>query len=81
MLRNASYFARRAAIAAVAALAAGCTQDPVRVVERGFPAADPARISGTRAAQPTRLTLQSGSYRNEDTEPPLLFWEIRKEGK
>ena len=81
MLRTASRLARRTIVAAIAALAAGCaTQPPVLVVDRGFPAADRARTVG-KVSQPTRLLLHSSSYRDEQTEHPLLFWEIRKEGK
>ena len=81
MLRTASCFARRIILAAIAALAAGCaTQPPVTVVERGFPAAERPRTV-SKVSQPTRLLLNSSSYRDEQTEHPLLFWEIRKEGK
>jgi hypothetical protein len=81
VLRSASYITRRVIIAAVAALAAGCTQAPVMVEERGSLSADRAKRFASKASQPAKPALQPASNRGGIAEPVLLHWEIRKEGK
>jgi hypothetical protein len=83
VLRSASYITRRVVIAAVAALlATACagTAPPATVVERELPPPDRAKKL-SKAPQPAKPVLQPASSRNGVTEPVLLHWEIRKEGK
>jgi hypothetical protein len=63
-------------VAAVAALATGCTTaPPVIVVDRSIP----VKKSTTKVSQPrAQTTLPSNS---EAAKPLLLHWDMRKEGQ
>jgi hypothetical protein len=45
------------------------------------PAVDRPTKLTSKAPQPTKPALQPASVRIEGTDPLLLYWEIRKEGK
>jgi hypothetical protein len=79
VLRSASRLTCRVIIAAV--LATGCSGPPVVVEERMVPAVDRPTKLTSKAPQPTKPALQPASVRIEGTDPLLLYWEIRKEGK
>jgi type IV pilus biogenesis protein CpaD/CtpE len=81
VLRSATYVTRRVIIAAVAALAMGCAQDPVLVVDRTTPAADRSNNLTGKASQPTRLISHPDTGDNAEARRLLLHWQIRKEGK
>jgi hypothetical protein len=70
-------------IAAVAALATGCSAPsgpPVKVEERPVPAAQPPSKLAGKAPQVTKATARPTSTLDEGVERVLLFWEIRKNG-
>jgi hypothetical protein len=68
-------------MAAVAALAMGCAQDPVMVEDRITPAVDrPHKLTG-KASRPTTLISHPESSDSEEARRLLLHWQIRKEGK